>query len=184
MVTSEDTMTYAIHFLSEEIKDVPISLCNSQIVAIGVVCTIFEKCRTIEAYPTVCPTTVPYPPKSVVLLINPPPVRYPAPISEGDHGKDRTATSKGVQKKQTAVTSKGGHVPVTYKGDQEPFDTCTISLDAPPPSSFPFVARHLHLDAPVSARTRSCTVLKNLTTPSRSRSLAAQIMLHAVFSVL
>ena len=72
---------------------------------------------------------------------------------------------------------------MTYKGDQEPFDTCTKSQDAPPPSSFPFVARHLHLDAPVSARTISCTVSVNMTTPSRSRSLAAQIMMHVAFSI-
>ena len=33
-VTAEDIMTHAIHFLSEALKDIPTSICDSQLVAI------------------------------------------------------------------------------------------------------------------------------------------------------
>ena len=72
---------------------------------------------------------------------------------------------------------------MTYKGDQEPFSARTRSRAPPPPSPLTFDSQHLHLDAPVSARTISRTVSVNMTTPSRSRSLAAQIMTHVVFSI-
>ena len=147
---SEDIMAHAIHLLSAALKYVPVSLYNSQLASIESVRTIFAKWKTIEAYPTVCPTTVPYPPKSAVPLLKPPPVQYPAPTSEGAHGKDRAVTSKGVLKHQAPVTSKYGQVPVTYKGDREPVDARTISRDAPPPSPLLFEAQHLPLDAHVS----------------------------------
>ena len=73
---------------------------------------------------------------------------------------------------------------MTYKDEQEPVAARTRSRAAPPPSPLNFEARHLPLDAPVSARTIYQTVLVNLTTTSRSRALAAQILMHAVFSVL
>ena len=158
---------YTIHFLSVVLKDVSVSLCNSQIVAIGVVCTIFEKYRTIEAYPTVHTKKVRYPPKSAVPLLKPLPVRYPAPTSDSFHGKERSATSKGVLKYQASVTSKGGKVPVTYKVYQEPVAARTRSWDAPPTSPLSFESRHLHFDASVSERTISHTVSSNLTNPSR-----------------
>ena len=154
MVTSEDIMTYAVHFLSEAIKYVPISLCNSQLAAIEAVRAIFAKWRTIEASPTFRTTTVPYPPNSAVPLLKPPPVQYPAPTSEGAYGKDRAATSKDVLKHQAPVNYKGGQVPVTYKGDQEPLTARTRSRAAPPTIPLPFEAQHLPLDAPVSAHTR------------------------------
>ena len=40
-VTAEARMTHAIHFLSAALKDVPTSICDSQLVAIEVFCTIF-----------------------------------------------------------------------------------------------------------------------------------------------
>ena len=73
---------------------------------------------------------------------------------------------------------------MTYKVDQEPVAACTISQSDPPTSTLPFEARHMPLDAPVSVRTRSRTVSENMTTPLRPRALAAQILTHAVFSVL
>ena len=183
MVTPEYRITHVINFLSMALKHVPASLCDSQLAAIKYVCAIFSKWRTVEASPTVRSTTVLSPPNPSVPLPNPALVPYPAPTPEGAHGKDKAATSKGVLKHQAPVTSKGGQVPVTYKGYQEPFDDLTISRSAPPPSPLPFEALHLPLDAPVSARTISCTVLANLTTQLRSRDLEAQILTHALFSV-
>ena len=118
---------HTIHFLSAALKDLSASLCNSQIEAIEAVCALLEKCRTIEAYPRVHTKKVQYPPKSAVPLLKPLPVRYPAPTSEGFHGKERSATSKGVLKHQASLTSKVGQVPVTYKGYQEPVAARTRS---------------------------------------------------------
>ena len=160
------------------------SLCDFQLTAIEAVRSIFAKCITVEASPTVRPTIVPQPPKPTVPLPNPPPIRYPAPTSKGAHGNNRVATSKGVLKQQAPVTPKGGQVPLNYKGDQEPVAARTRSRDAPPTSPLPFEAQHLPLDAPISVRTRSCTVLENMNNPSRSKALAAQILTHADFYVL
>ena len=73
---------------------------------------------------------------------------------------------------------------MTYKGDQEPGAALTVSRAAPTPSLLPFEAWNLPLDVPASACTISRTVSENLTTPSRSRALAAQILTHAVLYVL
>ena len=86
-VTSEDRMTHDIHFLSVAIKDVPTSLCNSQITDIKAVCEIFSKWITVESYPTVPSTALSNPPKPIVPLPKPSPIRYPAPTSKGDHGQ-------------------------------------------------------------------------------------------------
>ena len=101
-------MTHATHFLLAALKDVPSSLCNSQLADIEAVRAIFEKWRIVEASTTLRPTTLPYPPEPTVPLPNPPPIRYPVPTYKGNHGKYRAATSKGVPKQQAPVTSKGG----------------------------------------------------------------------------
>ena len=148
-VTLEDIMTHAIHFLYAALKDVPVSLWDSQLAAIKAVRAIFSKWITVEESPTVRPTTIPSPPKLSTTLPNPPPIQYHETTFEGDHGKDRAATSKGVLKHQAPVSSKGGQVPVTYKGDQEPVAARIRSRAAPPPSPPPFEALHLPLDATV-----------------------------------
>ena len=73
---------------------------------------------------------------------------------------------------------------MNYKGDQELVAAITRSQSAPPTSPLPFEALHLPLDASVSERKISRTVSENLTTTSRSRYLAVQIMTHEVFSIL
>ena len=100
-------MMHAIHFLSEALRDVPTSQCDSQLAAIEAVHAIFENWRTVESSPNFPPTTVPNPPKLIVPLPKPSPLRYPAPTSKGDHGKDRVKNSKGAFKQQTPVIPKG-----------------------------------------------------------------------------
>ena len=109
-------MTHTIHFLSAEIKDVPVILCDTQLAAIESVHAIFSNWRTVEAYIIVPPTAVTNQPKTTVPLPNPSPIQYPAPTFKGVHSKDRVVTSKGVLKGQTPLTPKDGEVPVNFKG--------------------------------------------------------------------
>ena len=88
-------MTHAIHFLSAVLKDVPKILCDSQLSAIEAVRAIFANWLIVESSPTVHPTVVPNPPKPILLLSKPSPLRYPPPTSKGYHVKDMISTSKG-----------------------------------------------------------------------------------------
>ena len=165
-VISEDIMTHAIHFLSEDLKDVPTSLCHYQLADIKSVCKIFANWIIVESYTTVPSTAVPNPPKPIVPFPKIFPIRYPAPTYKGDNGQDRLTTSKGALKQQTPVTPKGRKVKVNSKGYQEPISARTISRVAPPPSISPFEAQHQTLYSPVAVRTRSRTVSQNFTTLS------------------
>ena len=184
MVTSEDRMTQAIHILSTALKNVPISLFNTQLASIKAVPAIFSNWITVESSPTVPSTAVPNPPKPILQLPKPSPIRYPATTSKGGHGQNIVTNSKGAFKQQTPVTSKGKQVAVNSKGGQEPIAARTRSQVAPPPSLPPFEAQHQPLDAPVAARTRSRTVSQNFTNRSCSQALVAQILMHAAYSVL
>ena len=46
-ITAKDKMTHAIHFLTTALKDVPTSICDSQLAAIEAVRAIFINGRTI-----------------------------------------------------------------------------------------------------------------------------------------
>ena len=48
-ITAEDRMTHALHFLTAELKDVPASICASQLAAIEDVRPIFTNGRTIKS---------------------------------------------------------------------------------------------------------------------------------------
>ena len=50
-ITAEDRMTHAIHILIAAVKDVPKSICDSQLEAIEAVRVIFTNGRTIESIP-------------------------------------------------------------------------------------------------------------------------------------
>ena len=67
---------------------------------------------------------------------------------------------------------------------QEPIAACTRSQVSLPPNLSPFKVQIQPLDEPVAARTRSRTGLHNFTTPSRSRYLEAQMLMHSSHSVL
>ena len=109
-VTPEDIMMYVIHFLSVVFKDVPTSLCDSQLASIETVRAIFSNWITVKSSQTVPFTAVPNPPKLIVAFPKPSPICYPAPTSKGDHGQDRFTTSKGSFKQQIPVNTKGRHL--------------------------------------------------------------------------
>ena len=50
-VTAEDRMTHVIHFLTASLKDVPTSICDSQLAALEAVKAIFINGQTIESSP-------------------------------------------------------------------------------------------------------------------------------------
>ena len=81
-------MTHAIHFLSAALKDVPTSICNSQLAAIEAVRKIFENWQTIESISPKNPVLSPIPRHEA-------PARYPTP------------TSKGAQETHIAIFPKG-----------------------------------------------------------------------------
>ena len=144
-VTPEDIMMYVIHFLSVVFKDVPTSLCDSQLAAIEYVRAIFANWITVKSYTTFLPTAVLNPPKPIVPLPKPSPIRYPAPTSKGGHVQDRVTASKVAFKQQAQITSKERQVEVNSKGDQEPISAHTRSRVAPPPPIFPLLRHNISL---------------------------------------
>ena len=116
-VTAEDRITHSIHFLSAALKDVPNSICDSQLAAIEAVRKIFAKLRTVESLPPASPKVLP-PPKPIVPIRESAPIRYPAPTSKGDQGRNRVTTSKGASQQQPIIISKKIQVAANYKGDQ------------------------------------------------------------------
>ena len=49
-ITPEDRILHAIHLLSSALKDIPSTLCNSQLSAIEDIRNIFSKCITNETH--------------------------------------------------------------------------------------------------------------------------------------
>ena len=142
----EYRMKHAIHFLSVVLKDVPNRICDSQLATIESVRAIFANWQAVDPLPTVYPTQVPNPPNPIVRLPKPSPLRFPAPTSKGDHGRDRVTTSKGDFKKQALVITKKHQVAVNSKGDQEPISVRTVSRVDPSPDIPPFEAQIQPLD--------------------------------------
>ena len=81
-------MTHAIQFLTPALKDVPPSICDSQLAAIEAVRAIFKNGKKIKSTPYKT-SQAPLIPRQAA------PERY------------RTPTSKGGQENQPAMTSKG-----------------------------------------------------------------------------
>ena len=182
-VTEEDRMSHAIQFLSAALKYVPNSICNSQLAAIEAVRTIFANWQKIESLPPISPKVVPPPPKPIVPIRESAPIRYPAPTSKGEQGRDRVTTSKGASKQQTLIISKKSQVAANSKGYQEPIPAHTRSLIDSSAKILPFRAIRT-LGEPVAAQTRYNTLSHNYTTPSHSRAFAEQLLTHLAYSVL
>ena len=118
-VTAEEIMTHTIYFLSAALKDVPNSICDSQLASIEAVRAIFSNWWTVEPSPPVYPTVLSLP-KPIILLPKPFLLRYPAPTSKGDHENYRVTTSKVAFKQQTPVITMQRQVAFNSRGDQEP----------------------------------------------------------------
>ena len=100
-VTAEDRMTHTIHFLSAALKDVPTSICDSQLAAIESVRTIFTNWQTLESLRTKKPTVLPLIPTQAVA-----PVRYLTPTSKGGQENQMAVTSKGVVQQKVLTIPK------------------------------------------------------------------------------
>ena len=180
-VMVEDRMTNTIHLFLAALKEVPNSICDSQLTAIEAVRTIFENWRTVESLPPASPKVVP-PSKPIVTIKDSSPIRYPAPTSKGDQGRDRVTTSKCESQQQPIVITKKTQVAANSKGDQEPIATRTRSRITS--ANLPPFKAIQPLSEPVPARKRSNTMSHNYTNTSHSQGLAAQLMTHVASSFL
>ena len=115
-VTEEDRMTHAIHFLSASLKDVPTSICDSQLESIEVVRKIFANWQTVESLPPESPKLLPHPTPVLPLQLAAP-LCYPAPTSKVGEVRERVITSNGVSQKHPLTIYKNTQVAVNSKGD-------------------------------------------------------------------
>ena len=92
---AEDRMTHTIHFLSVVLKDDPTRICYSKLVEIEAVRTIFANLQTVESLPPESPKVLPHP-TPVVTHQASAPLQYPTPTSKVVQDKERATTSKGV----------------------------------------------------------------------------------------
>ena len=162
-VTAEYRTTHTIQLLSEALKDVPTSICDSQIAAIEAVRTIFANWRTVEYLPPEATKVLPYP-TPVVPLETSAPLRYPPTTSNDGQGKERVSTSKGVSQQQPLKISKNTQIAVNSKNDQEPIVNRTgscIASTRPPP-----IQAIQTINEQIIARTRDITLSHKYTTPS------------------
>ena len=180
-VTAENIITHAIHFLSAALKDVPTSICDSQLAAIEAVRTIFANWLTVESLPPESPKVLTHP-KPVVPLQTSSPLRYPVPTSKGGQSRDRVTTSKGASQQQPLTISKNTIIAANSKGDQKTISTHTISRIAS--ANPPYFHKIQTLNEPIADRKKSITLDNKYTTLSHSLSLAAQLLMHVAYSVL
>ena len=180
-VTVEYIMTHAKHFLSADLKYVPTSICDSQLVAVEAVQTIFANCRTVEYLPPAYSKVLPHHNIVVTLQVFAL-LRYPAPTSKGDQCRYRVTTSKGAYQQQPLTITKNTQVAANSKGDQEPIATHTRShIASANPTPFQSIQP---LNKPITGRTRASNLSHKYTTPSNSRALASQLLTHVSYSVL
>ena len=87
-ITAEDIMTHAIQFLTAALKDVPASICNSQLAAIDAVKSIFSN-GTIK-------TSQNKTSQAPLMKNQAKPENYRLPTSKGERVNKPATTSKGV----------------------------------------------------------------------------------------
>ena len=97
-ITAEDRMTHAIQFLTAALKDVPASICNSQVSAIDAVRAIFSN-GTIK--PIHNKTS-----RATLTKKQANPERYRVPTSKGDRENKPATTSKGALKETVHTLPK------------------------------------------------------------------------------
>ena len=90
-ITSEEIITHAIQFLTAALKDVPASICNSQLAAIDAVRAIFSN-ETIK--PSQNKTS-----QARLMEKQANPEKYRLPTSKGDRVNKPATNSKGVLRK-------------------------------------------------------------------------------------
>ena len=147
-VTEEYRMIHDIHFLFAALKDVPTSMCNSQLAAIEAVQTIFANWRTLQSLPPKSHTVSPHSHHS-----------YQGRQWRQYGTLHPAITYKGVvqqQQKKLLPIPKNTQVAINSKGDQEPIAKRTISSinSANPPT----IQSIQTLNELISTRTMSRTV--------------------------
>ena len=119
-ITAEYRMTHAIQFLTAALKDVPASICDSQLAAIEAVREIFTNGRTLESSPHKKPIS-PLIPRQEALA------RYPTPTSKGGQENHTDITSKGAVQQKVITIPKKAQVKINSADDQEPIARRTRS---------------------------------------------------------
>ena len=98
-ITVEDRMAHAIQFLTAALKDVPASICDSQLAVIEAARAIFTKGKTIKSIQNKT-SRAPLVPRKTA------PEIYRIPTSKGDHKTQPATTSKGALQKTVHTFSK------------------------------------------------------------------------------
>ena len=109
-ITAEDRMTHAMQFLIASLKDVPASICNSQLAAIDAVKAIFTN-GTIK--PIQNKTT-----RAPLIKRQADPERYRVPTSKGDQENQPATTSKGALKQTVHIFPKNKNITINIVDDQ------------------------------------------------------------------
>ena len=110
------------------------------------------------------------------------PVRYPTPTSKGIQEKKTAITSKGVVQQKFLTIPKNTKVAINSKGYQEPISKRTrSSIDSASPPTIQAIQTS---NEPIADRTISRTLSQKYMTPSHSRELATQLLTHVSNSVL
>ena len=109
-------MTHAIHFLAAALKDVPASICDSQLAAIEAVREIFTNGRTIKSSPHKKPITALIPRQKAS-------ARYPTPTSKGGQENHTDITSKGAVQQKVITTPKKKQVTINSADEDDPCHT-------------------------------------------------------------
>ena len=113
-------MTHEIQFLTSAPKDVPESICNSQLAAIDAVRAIFTIGKTIK--PIQNKTTIaPLIPRQAV------PEQYRIPTSKGYQENQPATTSKGALQQTVHTFQKNKNITIKSVDDQEPISRITRS---------------------------------------------------------
>ena len=104
-------MSHAIQFLTAARKDIPASICNSQLAAIQAVRDIFTNGKTIKSVQNKTSKS-PLIPRQAV------PEHYWIPTSKGGQENKLTITSKGALQKTLHTITKKNNITINSVDDQ------------------------------------------------------------------
>ena len=112
-------MTHAFQFLTAALKDVPASICTSQLAALDAVRTIFSN-GTIKSSQNKIS-------QAPLMKNQAKPEKYRPPTSKGDQVKKPATISKGELKETVHTRPNIKNVTINKVDDQEPISRRTIS---------------------------------------------------------
>ena len=148
-------MKHAIQFLTAALKDVPASICDSQLAAIDAVRVIFTN-GTIK--PIHNKTT-----RAPLIKRQAEPEIYRVPTSKGDQENQPATTCKGALKQTVHIFPKNKDITINTVDHQKPISRRTRSSK--------ITETLQNTTKPIVQRTRSKTFEQKYTTPSHSRAI-------------